>query len=222
MLFLPVLMLATIFLPAVHLPTAIVGAEYNSGPIAPGAVLGCKLGMPYFRLVDGVMPEGISLRPGGELVGEPRHGGEYRMTLAVENGCMRGLLPVEVAVRGRAILASFDSEVELSEAKPEALLRISADRPGLAYTAEADQPWLRVRPLRGRTPERGEALTADLVWLEVDRWQLAAMSNPDGPGLPNDKASSKPQKAGRETTVTLSCFRSRSTTVRVVLADGFR
>jgi hypothetical protein len=70
MLLLPALALAL-----VQLPTAIVGAEYDSGPLAPGAVLGCKRGIPYVRTVEGRMPEGLSLLPRGRLVGTPRHAG---------------------------------------------------------------------------------------------------------------------------------------------------
>jgi hypothetical protein len=91
-------------------------------------------------------------------------------------------MPVQVSVRGRAILAAFETEIELADDQREALVRVYADRPGLVYTAEASEPWLRVRPLRGRTPEPGEALAADLVTVSIDRAMLDAMTaNPDVP-----------------------------------------
>jgi hypothetical protein len=207
--------IAALVLASVQLPTAVVGAEYDSGPIAPAAVLGCKRGTPYYRVAEGELPEGLSLRPAGRIVGEPRHAGEYAVTLEVDNGCQRALVPVRFAVRGRAILAAFETEVELSEEKPEAVVRVFADRPGLAYSADASEPWLRVRPLRGRSPQQGEALAADLVTITLDRAKLSAMS-PDGPGSIQDGPGSIQEGKAREAVVRLSCFRCQGTVIRVL------
>ena len=196
---------AALVLAAVHLPTAVVGTEYDSGPIAPAAVLGCKRAALYYRLVEGEMPDGLQLRPLGALSGQPRHAGDYQIIVEIDNGCIRTLVPVQVSVRGRAILASFETEVELSEDKPEVVVRVYADRPGLIYSADPSEPWIRVRPLRGRLPLPGEALSADLVTITLDRDRLQAAANPDGPAV---------AKVG---IVRLSCFRCRGTSIRVLL-----
>jgi hypothetical protein len=95
--------------------------------------------------------------------------------------------------------------VELSEGKPETMVRVYADRPGLIYSADPSEPWIRVRPLRGRSPLAGEALAADLVTITLDLERLHAAANPDGPGVKN------------EAIVRLSCFRCQGTSIRVLL-----
>ena len=200
MVFGPALVLAVL-----QLPAAIAGVAYDSGPIAPAGVLGCTKGSPAFRMVDGLMPEGLTLRGGGYIQGRVVRSGDYQMTLEIANGCARFLLPVRLSVRGRPILTVWDKEVELSADKRESLVRVYSDRPGLAYTVEASEPWVHVRALRGRTPLTGEALAADVLTITVDEVRLAAEANPDGAARV------------RPATVWLSCFRCTGTSVQVVL-----
>jgi hypothetical protein len=192
-------LLPALILSVIPLPVALTGAEYDSGPIGPGIVLGCRRGMPYYRLVRGVVPEGLELRASGSLAGSPLHAGHYEMTLELDNGCTKAQVTAKLAVLGRAILAAFDTDVELSPGKPEATIRVSSDHPGMPYMATSSEPWVKVHQLMGRTPRPGEALAADLVTVEVDR--AAVEQAPDH----------KP----REAVVHLTCFRCRGTAVTV-------
>jgi hypothetical protein len=199
MVFLVPRLLSVLVLGVAPLPTAIAGTQYDSGPIAPAAVLGCKRGAPYYRVVDGVVPEGLTLRAGGSLTGVPKHAGKYEMTLELDNGCGRSRLTARLAVTGRPFLAAFDTDVELTSDKPSAVIRIYSNQQDLAYSVSSSEPWLTVKPLLARTPHSGEALAADLLTIELNQQALEA----EGP------------KPKRSAVVQLSCFRCKGTSVRV-------
>jgi hypothetical protein len=194
-----------LLLAPVTLPVAAAGADYDSGPLAPAAVMGCKAMWPRYRLLGGQLPEGLTLAPVGRVTGQAAHAGEYQMRIEIDNGCMQAQVVVSLSVRGRAFLAVFDEEVELTRDQPATLIRVYSDRPGLVYSAVASEPWLRVKPLMSRTARPGEALAADLITVEVDERALGQAENPDG------------LRAAREATVRLECFRCRGTAVKVLV-----
>lgn len=189
-----------ITLSTIVLAVASVGSDYQSAIIAQGQLPGCSAANPYYRLIEGRVPEGLALYPIGDLRGRPKHAGEYSLVVEASNGCTRALVPVKLSVRARPILAAFETEVSLSAANPKTEVRIYADRPSLAYTVETSAPWLKAKPLLGRTPAHGEALAADLLAIEVD-WEAL---NETAAGLDQAKAE-----------VQLSCFRCRGTTITV-------
>jgi hypothetical protein len=157
--------------------------------------------MPYYRLTRGQLPEGLHLTPSGVVRGLAAHAGDFGMMIEIDNGCSRVQMPLVLAVRGRPILTVRETEIELTSDKPEAVIRVSGDRPGLAYTASPSDSWVQARPLRGHTPELGDSLADDVLTIRVDLSQFE--TNPDGPSRP------------REATVHLTCFQCISTTIKV-------
>jgi hypothetical protein len=117
---------------------------------------------PYaLRVTDGILPMGIILA-NGALKGQTRSTGVYPITIAVRDSST----PPQTAIKRltlRVIIAYQDTALSVTHgnvtiaARAGQLTRgtrvgIASGTQALAWTAAADQPWLRVSPAQGMAP----------------------------------------------------------------------
>lgn len=161
------------------LPAATVNRPYTPGPFVAVGGGRCTSNLMGFRVVSGRLPEGVTLSAAGFLRGIPATEGIYSFTVRAQNECVSYWKTFLLSVDGPPVLsivpARIDFRYQPGAPVPEPqTLRVSATAAGLAYAVEADgASWLELRPLRGRTPERGSALQDDIVELRVDPGKLS-------------------------------------------------
>ncbi|MCX6585047.1 MAG: hypothetical protein NTX13_00515 [Acidobacteria bacterium] len=156
------------------LPVARVGYPYQPGPLLVESNGRCPVGAAGIRLVDGALPEGLSLDGAGYLRGIPRQPGRYAFAVELRNICGRTVeqLVLEVGVAPMLWVSTpaltFSCERGGRPPEPQRVM-VSGNQPGLAYKmSAAGAPWLEIRPRRGTLPPSGAALESDAVDLFVN------------------------------------------------------
>jgi hypothetical protein len=157
-----------------NLPIARVGYPYQPGPLLVESNGRCPLGGTGIRLVDGGLPEGVSLDGAGYLRGTPRQPGRFAFAVELRTGCSRTIeqLVLEVGVAPMFWISApsltFSCERGGRPPEPQRVM-VSGNQPGLAYKmSAAGAPWLEIRPRRGTLPPLGSALESDAVDLFVN------------------------------------------------------
>ncbi len=155
------------------LPMARVGYPYQQGPLHVESSGRCPVGATGMRVVDGSLPEGMSLDGAGYLRGTPREPGRYGFAVEMRTACARAVERVVLEVgmapmlRVSAMALEFSCERGGRPPEPQRVM-VTGSQPGLAYQmSAAGAPWLEIRPRRGALPPPGAALEADAVDLVV-------------------------------------------------------
>lgn len=155
------------------LPVARAGYPYQQGPLLVESSGRCPLGGTGMRVIDGSLPEGMTLDGAGYLRGTPREPGRYGFAVEMRTACARAVEQVVLEVgmapmlRVSSMELSFSCERGGRPPEPQRVM-VSGSQPGLAYQmSAANAPWLEIRPRRGALPPPGAALEADSVDLFV-------------------------------------------------------
>lgn len=155
------------------LPMGRAGYPYQQGPLLVESSGRCPVGATGMRVVDGNLPDGMSLDGAGYLRGTPREPGRYGFAVEMRTACARAVEQVVLEVGMAPMLRVSVMELQFScerggrPPEPQRVM-VTGSQPGLAYQmSAAGAPWLEIRPRRGALPPPGAALEADAVDLFV-------------------------------------------------------
>jgi hypothetical protein len=156
------------------LPPAIVGRPYNPEPLIVGGGGACPMNNPSFRILWGDLPAGVRLSAAGYFSGVPRRTGTYPLLIQAASDCARVRREFTLTVGAAPILFLTPAELTIryrAGGPPPAsgTLLVTSSWGDLAYAVDASgADWLSLRPLNGRTPVPGSALTGDPVQVAAD------------------------------------------------------
>jgi hypothetical protein len=160
------------------LPAAIVHRPYGPDPIQVSGGGRCTYNHVSFRVIQGRLPDGMTLSPGGYLSGIPRQTGNFPFMVRIGNECEVIGKSFALRVEGAPILevspASLEFHHRIGAANPDpAQILVASSWRDLPYWIEAaGADWIAIQPLLGRTPPDGHALHADPVRIGVDPTKL--------------------------------------------------
>lgn len=160
------------------LPAAVVHRPYGPDPIQVSGGGRCTYNHLSFRVIQGRLPDGVTLSAGGYLSGIPRQTGNFHFMVRIGNDCEVIGKSFVLRVEGAPILEASPASIEFhyrtggATPEPARILVASSwrDLPYWIETGGAD--WIEIRPLLGRTPPDGHALHADPVSIAVDPLKL--------------------------------------------------
>ncbi|MCS7026370.1 MAG: hypothetical protein NZV14_16345 [Bryobacteraceae bacterium] len=151
------------------LPIAVIHRVYGPEPIQVTGGGRCTVNNISFRLIQGRLPEGMWLSSGGYLGGTPREAGQFPFLVRIANDCLVLARSFVLRVEGAPVLQvwplSLHLQYELGQTPVLAeRILIAGSWRDLPYWIEAeDADWIDLRPLLGRTPPEGHALSSDPV-----------------------------------------------------------
>jgi len=153
-----------------ELPWAAIGSDYR----APIQTLGdgrCALADVVLTVVDGVLPEGLTLQ-GDWVAGIPKQMGTFRFRLRAANNCVAAEQEFQLQVTGKPVLRVSPEELVFEyragdpAPKPRSVL-VSSTWPDLPYSVIGAEKWLHIRLRAGVTPYSGSAFASDAATVEV-------------------------------------------------------
>ncbi|MBL8230714.1 MAG: hypothetical protein JNL98_19635 [Bryobacterales bacterium] len=160
------------------LPAAVIHRPYGPDPILVTGGGRCIANNMSFRVIQGRLPDGVSLSSGGYLSGVPRETGTFPFMVRIANECTTIGRSFALRVEGAPILsispATLHFQYQIGGPLPEpARVLVAASWKDLPYWIEAEgASWVDFRPLLGRTPPEGHAMQADPVLVSVDPSKL--------------------------------------------------
>jgi hypothetical protein len=161
------------------LPTAVVYRPYMPPPLIVAGGHRCTQNNINFNVVLGKLPPGIVLSGGGRFSGVPTETGEYIFVVRALNDCRLATRTYTLRVDGAPILVlepdSLEFHYRVGDAPPPPqALRVAASWIDHPYAISAEgASWIRLRPLRGRTPPSSSGFSSDTVAVTVDPSKLA-------------------------------------------------
>lgn len=160
------------------LPTAVVHRPYTPEPLRFTGGGECSQNEVSVRVVFGRLPDGVTLSAAGEFSGTPSQIGTYTFLLRAANACRQATRALTLRVDGAPLLVitpdSLTFHCRAGEAPPAQTIRVASNWQDMAYSTNMENtPWLKLSPLRGRTPVHGSGFVADVVSVSIQPEKLA-------------------------------------------------
>lgn len=152
-----------------ELPAAILNRPYAPDPLLAQGGGACAENSVTFRVVSGILPDGLRLSAGGYFQGIPRKEGLYSFAVRAANSCQTTTRTYTLRVDGTPILIASEQSLEFYYTTGVTLpapkmFHVAANWRDMPYQCDAGGvTWLDWRPMAGRTPPEGSPLQGDPV-----------------------------------------------------------